>query len=74
MTKKKAAKAETAARMERREVYALVRTFLGFDWKARLWMRTPNPLLGYIKPADLIRMSPGKLLKIVKQQLAENEQ
>lgn len=58
---------------ERQQVYALVREFLGFDWKTRLWMRTPNALLGFIKPINLLKMNPGKLLRIVKQQLAENE-
>lgn len=57
---------------EHKAVYALVRKFFGFEWKARAWMKTKNPLLGGMSPRDLIKIHPGKVLKFVLQQLAEN--
>jgi hypothetical protein len=59
---------------ERQQVYKLVLGFFeGDEKKARLWMRTANPLTGHLAPKDLIALRPGKTLKAVKQALAENE-
>lgn len=59
---------------ERRTVYELVLGFFaGDEVKAKLWMRTPNPLTGHLAPKDLIAMRPGKTLRIVRFALSENE-
>lgn len=64
---------EQAFTTEREEVYSLVRRFFeGDDVKTREWMRTPNTLLGGIAPKDLIAMRPGKVIRFVRQQLADN--
>ena len=59
---------------ERFEVEELVGAFFkNDDGKTALWMRSPNPLLGGMTPLELLELRPGKLLKFVTQQLAENE-
>lgn len=52
----------------------LVRAFFGDDAeKTKLWFGTPNPLLGYVKPNDLIYMDKAdKLLQFVERTLEEN--
>jgi hypothetical protein len=47
--------------------------FKGNEAKAKLWMGTPNPLLGGVVPRDLTALRPGKLIRIVEQALSENE-
>lgn len=60
---------------ERRQVYELVLAFFkGDEKKAKIWMRSRNTvLLGGMTPGEMLDLRPGKLLKIVKQQLEENE-
>jgi hypothetical protein len=47
--------------------------FHGDEGQVAVWWATRNPLLGDLTPDQLIEARPGKLLKIVKQALAENE-
>ncbi len=48
--------------------------FKGDSKKTNLWFSTPNPLLGNVSPQQMISMGREyKLLKWVRQQLAENE-
>ena len=58
---------------EYQKVFELVKkVFVGDENKTIRWMYASNPLLGGFKPAQIIEVNPGKLLKIVTQQLAEN--
>lgn len=42
--------------------------------KATTWMLTPNPVLGGIKPVDMILLGrEDKLLKYIDFQISENE-
>ena len=56
------------------ECEALVLDFFKGDAdKAFLWFESPNPLLGMITPNAMIDMGrEEKLLRLIKQQLAEN--
>lgn len=56
------------------ECIRLVRSFFDGDRsKTRLWFTTPNPMLGGIKPNDLLGLGRhDKLLKFIRAQLAEN--
>lgn len=62
---------EQAAAQARR----LVEAFFNDVEKSTLWFQTENvALFGGIKPAELIRMGKAdKLLRVIKLQLAENE-
>lgn len=49
--------------------------FEGNSAKVALWFSSPNPLLGGLAPNTMIAMGRGeKLLRFIKQQLAENGQ
>jgi hypothetical protein len=54
-------------------VWDLVYLFFRNRVKTDTWMETPNPLLGGIVPSTLICLRPGKLIKVVRQQLDENK-
>lgn len=48
--------------------------FKGDKEKAELWWITANPLLGGVKPIEMVMMGrPEKVLAFIKNQLAENE-
>lgn len=48
----------------------LVWTFFQDDVKTKLWLQTPNPLLGDLSPRDMIRFGRfNKLLRFVTQAL-----
>lgn len=57
------------------EAQTLVAKFFDGDGaKTLLWMTTKNPLLGNLSPREMIQMGrEDKLLKFVKESLAENE-
>lgn len=47
--------------------------FNGDDEKTTLWFETPNPLLGGIKPSQMLLLDEGhKLLSFIEEQLMEN--
>lgn len=52
-----------------RILYDLVNEhFKGDNFKARLWFKIPNPMLGNIKPIDMIRYGrQKKLLQYIKE-------
>ncbi|MBS0378113.1 MAG: hypothetical protein JSS29_06490 [Proteobacteria bacterium] len=51
----------------------LVWTFFQDDIKTKLWLQTPNPLLGDLSPRDMLRMGRyNKLLRFVTQALDQN--
>lgn len=56
------------------ETFLLVEEFFeGNHAKTTLWFSSPNPLLGGMTPYQMVQLGRGaKLLKFVKQQLAEN--
>lgn len=42
-------------------------------WKAELWFKTPNPLLGWLSPAEIaVQGRCKKLLKVVRAVTSEN--
>jgi uncharacterized protein (DUF2384 family) len=52
----------------------LVRGFFKDEEKTKLWFHTENPMLGGIKPIDMIRQGRSeKLLKFVQAMLKENK-
>jgi hypothetical protein len=57
------------------EIVKLLMGFFYYDRKKpRLWLNTPNPLLGGIKPIDMINCGQSeKLLKFVQAMLKENK-
>ncbi len=64
----------TPRKTEREFVSELLHGFFkGDDAKVRLWFKTRNPLLGGMKPDELMEWRPWKLHKIVVQELKENE-
>lgn len=59
---------------EEQQVEALLSGFFdGHMAKVGAWMAMKNPLLGGMTPRQMMQARPGKLLKIVRQTLAENE-
>lgn len=57
------------------ESVTLVTLFFKDRKKVQLWFDTSNPLLGGLRPIDLVSIRrPGKLLKFVKTMLAENKE
>lgn len=55
------------------EARVLVEGFFKDTDKAGLWWRLPNPLLGGLKPDDMIKLGrEEKLLQFIKNQLAGN--
>ena len=60
-------------RKELAKVRSLVQGFFGSKEKTELWIKTANPLLGGVKPTDMIRWGRGaRLIQFIKTQLAEN--
>ena len=58
---------------QEKQVRNLVTKFFESEIKADRWMRTKNPLLGAVSPYHMISIGRGdKLLRFVKNQLAEN--
>lgn len=56
------------------EIRNLLRGFFdGREEIVDLWLATPNPLLGNLKPVDLMSFNAKKLLDIVSSQLEENK-
>ena len=52
----------------------LVWAFFKDDVKTKLWLQTPNPLLGDLSPRDMIRFGRyAKLLRFVTQALEQGE-
>lgn len=50
----------------------LVFQFFQDDVKTKLWLQTPNPMLGNVSPRDMIRFGRyGKLLRFVTQAMEE---
>lgn len=55
------------------EAQRLVRAFFNDAEKTKLWFDTPNPLLGHVRPNDLVRMGRAdKVLQFVERALGEN--
>lgn len=53
--------------------YLVLTFFNGDGEKMETWLAAKNPLLGGIAPNDMLHLNRGdKLLKFIKQQLAEN--
>lgn len=51
----------------------LVYGFFEDDVKTKLWLTTPNPMLGYITPRDMIRHGRySKLLRFITDALEDN--
>ena len=59
----------------REEIERLLMEFFRNDAeKVRVWMESPNPMLGWLVPNKMLEVGRGeKLLKIVRQSLAEND-
>lgn len=56
------------------ETLARVTDFFGDEAKARLWMRTPNPMLGDVSPNDMIAAGRyAKLRRFIIDALANNQ-
>jgi hypothetical protein len=54
-------------------IYELVFQF-NDDMKARVWLRTPNPMLGGVSPRDVVRMGRyDRLLSFVTQAIEEGQ-
>jgi Protein of unknown function (DUF2384) len=69
--KKPSAARADAETVER--ICALVLQFFEDESKARLWLRTPNPMLGNRSPCDLMRLGRSeKLLRFVIQAIDES--
>jgi antitoxin Xre/MbcA/ParS-like protein len=50
----------------------LVYQFFGNEVKTKLWLQTPNPLLGDVSPRDMLRLGRyNKLLRFVTQAMEE---
>lgn len=55
------------------ETLARVTRFFGDEAKARLWMQTPNPMLGNVSPASMIAAGRHqKLRRFINHALAES--
>ena len=56
------------------EARALVCGFFGSTSTTDLWMRSENPLLGGLRPVEMIRLGRGdRLIKFIKNSLEENK-
>lgn len=54
-------------------LFEIVNTFFKDDERTKLWMKTPNPLLGKLSPNDLMSLGREKKLRLfVENQLNEN--
>ena len=52
----------------------LVAQFFGDEHKTLLWFKTPNPMLGYMTPRDMIRVGRfRKLHRFIQNALSANE-
>lgn len=51
--------------------YDLIKNYFeGSEVKTRLWFNTENPLIGNLKPSDLINLEgEGKLIQVINQRL-----
>lgn len=59
---------------ETRLILALLDNFFKNPGKTDLWLRTKNPLLGDLKPLDMIKAGKEKrLLNFIKNSLRENK-
>jgi uncharacterized protein (DUF2384 family) len=58
----------------KQELQAIVNDFFKGDAeKINAWWSTPNPLLGHLKPSDMVAWNKGeRLLKMVKQWRGED--
>jgi len=57
-----------------RKIADLVMGFFKDEEKTRLWFHTENPMLGGIRPIDLIKLGRSeKLLKFVQTAIKENK-
>lgn len=55
------------------EAVVLIKDFFDNSEKCDLWMNTENPLLGKIKPIDMIKIGKGEnLLSFIKTSISEN--
>lgn len=55
-------------------IYELVFQFFNDDMKTRVWLRTPNPMLGDTSPRDIVRMGRyDRLLRFVTQAIEEGQ-
>lgn len=56
-----------------RKIFQLVSEFFKYDMnKVAIWMETENPLLGNVRPMDMIEFGRDKkLLKFVETQIEE---
>ncbi len=53
-------------------IYELVFPFFNDDNMTRIWLRTPNPMLGDICPRDMVRMGGyGRLLRFATHAIEE---
>lgn len=57
------------------ECYRLVEEFFHGDVeKTKLWFETPNYLLGYVRPSEMIILGRAeRLLQMIQNQLEENQ-
>ena len=52
----------------------LVFRFFNDDKKTRVWLQTPNPMLGDVSPRDMVRMGRyDRLLRFVTQAIEEGQ-
>jgi hypothetical protein len=55
-------------------IHELVFQFFNDDIKARVWLRTPNPMIGGVSPRDMMRMGRyDRLLSFVTQAIEEGQ-
>ncbi len=53
-------------------IYNLVFQFFQDDVKTKLWLQTPNPMLGNVSPRDMLRFGRyAKLLRFINQAMEE---
>lgn len=53
-------------------IYELVFRFFNDDKKTRVWLQTPNPMLGGVSPREMVRMGRyDRLLQFVRQAIEE---
>jgi hypothetical protein len=55
-------------------IYELVFRFFNDDKKTRVWLQTPNPMLGGVSPSDMVRMGRyDRLLRFVMRSIKEGQ-
>jgi hypothetical protein len=56
-----------------RQIYKRLEDHFTYPFKVQLWLNTPNPLVGGIKPNDMIANGrENRLLQFIDAMLAEN--